>query len=134
MCKQALGAGAHVHRLRAQPQRVDTDHRNTSRSHSAQSAAAETGQVTLTPSAPRLNSRWIASAAKAETTVGAEADGGENSLYVTPNPWDSDYTTYGSSAGTAAAVAAGVIPMAHATDGKGPDRECGRRLGKTCLC
>ena len=31
----------------------------------AQSVAEETGQVTLTPSAPRLNSRWIASAATA---------------------------------------------------------------------
>ncbi len=32
----------------------------------------------------------------------------ENKLYVTRNPWDTDYTTCGSSAGSAAMVAAGV--------------------------
>jgi hypothetical protein len=31
-------------------------------------------------------------------------------VYVTRNPWDRDYTTCGSSAGTAAMVAAGVLP------------------------
>jgi amidase len=46
----------------------------------------------------------------------------ENTLYVTRNPWDLDYTTCGSSAGTAAAVAAGVLPLAHATDGGGSIR------------
>ncbi|RYF80665.1 MAG: amidase [Comamonadaceae bacterium] len=43
-------------------------------------------------------------------------------LYVTRNPWNTDYTTCGSSAGTAAAVAAGVVPMSHATDGGGSIR------------
>ena len=46
----------------------------------------------------------------------------ENTLHVTRNPWDTDYTTYGSSAGTAAIVAAGVLPMSHATDGGGSIR------------
>ncbi len=46
----------------------------------------------------------------------------ENSLHVTRNPWDLAYTTCGSSAGTAAVVAAGVLPMAHATDGGGSIR------------
>lgn len=41
-------------------------------------------------------------------------------VYVTRNPWNLDYTTCGSSAGSAAAVAAGVIPIAHATDGEVP--------------
>ena len=43
-------------------------------------------------------------------------------VYVTRNPWDLDYTTCGSSAGTGAMVAAGVLPIAHATDGGGSIR------------
>ncbi|SUE44683.1 6-aminohexanoate-cyclic-dimer hydrolase [Roseomonas gilardii subsp. rosea] len=44
------------------------------------------------------------------------------SMYVTRNPWNTGYTTNGSSAGTAAAVAAGVLPISHATDGGGSIR------------
>ncbi len=43
-------------------------------------------------------------------------------VYVTRNPWDLNYTTCGSSAGTAAALAAGVLPLSHATDGGGSIR------------
>ena len=43
-------------------------------------------------------------------------------VYVTRNPWNTDYTTCGSSAGSAAVVAAGVVPIAHATDGGGSIR------------
>lgn len=43
-------------------------------------------------------------------------------MYVTRNPWDTDFTTCGSSAGTAAMVAAGVLPLSHATDGGGSIR------------
>ena len=43
-------------------------------------------------------------------------------VYVTRNPWDTTYTTLGSSAGTAAAVASGVLPLSHATDGGGSIR------------
>lgn len=43
-------------------------------------------------------------------------------VYVSKNPWDLAYTTGGSSAGTGAAVAAGVLPMSHASDGGGSIR------------
>ncbi len=43
-------------------------------------------------------------------------------VYVTRNPWDLDYTTCGSSAGTGAMVAAGALPLSHATDGGGSIR------------
>ncbi len=47
----------------------------------------------------------------------------------TRNPWNTGYSTAGSSGGAAAAVAAGVVPMAHANDGGGsirfPAANCG---------
>ena len=43
-------------------------------------------------------------------------------VYVTRNPWNTDYTSCGSSAGSAVMVAAGVVPIAHATDGGGSIR------------
>src|SRR5258708_5363492 len=36
-------------------------------------------------------------------------------VYITRNPWNTDYTTCGSSAGSAAMVAAGAGPVPHAT-------------------
>lgn len=41
---------------------------------------------------------------------------------VTRNPWNPDYTTGGSSSGSAALVAAGVVPIATANDGAGSIR------------
>ncbi|MCO5230272.1 MAG: amidase [Chitinophagales bacterium] len=41
---------------------------------------------------------------------------------ITRNPWHTDYTTGGSSSGSAAMVASGVVPIAHANDGAGSIR------------
>ena len=46
----------------------------------------------------------------------------ENKFYVTRNPWNPDYSSCGSSAGSSAMVGAGVLPISHATDGGGSIR------------
>lgn len=47
----------------------------------------------------------------------------DNAVFgATKNPWNKNYSPFTSSGGSAAAVAAGVIPLAHGTDGAGSNR------------
>lgn len=61
--KETLVTAAHVHRLNAQSQGVDTDYLNASHSGTVHSTAFEIGHASLTPSSPRLSSKHISSAA-----------------------------------------------------------------------
>ena len=54
--QRRIGAGSHVDRFDREPHRIDADHRRSSRSQTAQSAAAASGQATLTTVAPRRSS------------------------------------------------------------------------------
>ena len=54
------------------------------------------------------------------TTDGQHPDG---EPWITKNPWNLDYSPSGSSGGSAASVAAGLVPVAHGNDGLGSIRQ-----------
>lgn len=62
--------GAHVERLDGHPGRVDSNYRNSSRSHPAHEFAAEMGQAILTAQAPRRSSMRMSSV---DATTGGDA-------------------------------------------------------------
>ena len=74
--EQPFGAGAHVHRLDREPQRVDADHRGNSRIQAAHSAAAATGQLTLMAVEPRRSSTRISSSARVDGIAAGTKGGG----------------------------------------------------------
>ncbi|MGB9373792.1 MAG: amidase [Jiangellales bacterium] len=79
----------------------------------------------------RADSPWVAQfrslgfAPIAKTTLpefGLTASTESSRFGATRNPWDTDRSAGGSSGGSAALVAAGVVPLAHANDGGGSIR------------
>ncbi|MFT7772228.1 amidase [Roseateles sp.] len=62
-------------------------------------------------------------ATTAELGMGYDTSTVYRGLQVTRNPWNTARTAGGSSGGSAALVAAGVVPLTHATDGAGSIRQ-----------
>src|SRR5882757_2163438 len=61
--QKPIDAGTHVHGLDGQPDRIDPDHRSSSRIQAAHVDAAWLGQLTLITVAPRRNSIRISAVA-----------------------------------------------------------------------
>jgi Asp-tRNA(Asn)/Glu-tRNA(Gln) amidotransferase A subunit family amidase len=71
----------------------------------------------------RLKRAGLVICAKTNTPEFGQATGTEPVLFgPTRNPWNPNISCGGSSGGAAAAVASGMVPMAHATDGGGSIR------------
>ena len=71
----------------------------------------------------RLKQAGLVICAKTNTPEFGQATSTEPLLFgPTRNPWNLSFSTGGSSGGAAAAVASGMVPMAHATDGGGSIR------------
>ena len=82
------------------------------------------------PFTERLDAAGLVVLGKTTTSELGLLGSTEARLYgVTRNPWDLDRSATGSSGGSAAAVASGMVPMAHASDGGGsiriPASACG---------
>ncbi|MBW3613727.1 MAG: amidase [Actinobacteria bacterium] len=74
--------------------------------------------------APRFRAAGFVALAKTSTPeFGAQPTTQPLAFGPTRNPWDTDRSTSGSSGGSAAAVAAGMVSIAHASDGYGSIRD-----------
>ncbi|MDP9440632.1 MAG: amidase [Actinomycetota bacterium] len=77
-----------------------------------------------TPLAGRFRSAGFVAMGKTSTPeFGAQPTTQPLAFGPTRNPWDTDRSTSGSSGGSAAAVAAGMVAVAHASDGYGSIRD-----------
>lgn len=76
-----------------------------------------------TPYSARIDAAGLVTIGKSATSEFGLLGSTETLLHgVTHNPWDPSYSAAGSSGGAAAAVAAGLVPLAHANDGGGSIR------------
>lgn len=79
----------------------------------------------------RIHSTGVVTFGRTTSPEGGIGPTTESAVYGGPtrNPWDTDRTSGGSSGGSSAAVAAGIVPMAHGSDGGGsvriPASSCG---------
>ncbi len=73
--------------------------------------------------AKKVNAAGLVTLGRTATSELAVLPTGETAAHgAVHNPWNLGHTTGGSSGGTAAAVAAGIVPMAHGSDGGGSIR------------
>jgi amidase len=81
------------------------------------------GPETRTPYVARIDEAGLVTAGKTATSEFGLLGSTETLLEgATHNPWDLSLSASGSSGGAAAAVAAGLVPLAHASDGGGSVR------------
>lgn len=79
--------------------------------------------VPMTPFAKRIDDVGLVVIGKTATSeLGLLASTETLAFGITHNPWDLSRSAAGSSGGAAAAVAAGIVPLAHANDGGGSIR------------
>lgn len=82
------------------------------------------------PYTARLDASGLITLGKTTTSEFGMLGSTESRLYgITKNPWDLEKSAMGSSGGAAAAVASGMVPIAHASDGGGSIRIPGSACG-----
>ena len=90
--------------------------------HSGSAIPARTAEVNSRIVEDYLSAGFIPVATSMTPELGLRLVTESERFGITRNPWDTSRTTGGSSGGAAALVAAGIVPVAHASDGGGSIR------------
>ena len=104
---------------------VVKDNENLAGTQTSHGSNAVPRTIAITTSAFVLQLQELGFTVLAKTTLpefGLTATTESDRFGATRNPWNTDHTVGGSSGGSAALVAAGAVPLAHANDGGGSTR------------